>query len=107
MAYSIKYTKSQYAAKITELEGQYSQLESHLSSLEGYKEQMYQFWDDENARKTGEALASMIRQVKNSMDRTKDMITFYKSTVEKLDGANIEVASSISDAIGILAKMGY
>lgn len=106
MAFIIKYTKAQYTAKITELEGQYSQLESHLSTLEGYKEQMYQFWDDENARTTGQALATMVRQVKNSMDRTKDMINFYKSTIEKLDGANINVSSSISDALGVLGKIG-
>lgn len=106
MSFTVRYTKAQYTAKISELEGYYSQLESHLSTMENLKEQMYQFWDDENARTTGTALASEIRQVKNSMDRTKDMLTFYKSAIEKLDGANIAVGSTISDALGILGKLG-
>ncbi len=106
MAFTVKYTKSQYAAKITELDGYYSRLVSHLSTMEGLKEQMYQFWDDENARTTGTALASEIRQVKNAMERTNDMLIFYKSAIEKLDGANISVGSSVSDALSALGKIG-
>ena len=106
MTFIVRYTKAQYQAKITELQGYYSQLESHLSTMEGLKEQMYQFWDDENARTTGTALASEIRQVKNAMDRTKDMLSFYKGSIEKLDAANISVGSTITEALGILGKLG-
>jgi len=106
MALSIKYTKAQYQAKITELEGCYTQLETHLASMESLKEQMYQFWSDENARSTGTVLSAQIRQVKNAMDRTRDMITFHKSAIDKLEGANISAASAISDALGVIAKLG-
>lgn len=106
MAFIVRYTKAQYQTKITELQGYYSQLESHLSTMEGLKEQMYQFWDDENARTTGTALASEIRQVKNAMDRTKDMLSFYKGAIEQLDAANISVGSTITEALGILGKLG-
>jgi hypothetical protein len=106
MSFMVSYTKSQYEAKITELKGYYSQLEKHLTTMEGYKDSMYDFWDDENARTTGEMLAIEIRQVRNAMDRTQDMLTFYESSVEKLDGANIGVASTIQQAIAILSGIG-
>jgi hypothetical protein len=70
--------------------------------MEGYKEQMYSFWDDENARLTGEVLATEIRQVRSAMDRTKDLLIFYQSAIDKLGGANIGVTSLIQDALGIL-----
>lgn len=106
MTFTVRYTKGQYQAKITELQGYYSQLESHLSNMEGLKEKMYQFWDDENARTTGTALASEIRQVKNAMDRTRDMLTFYKGAIDKLDATNISVGSTITDALDVLGKLG-
>lgn len=106
MAFTVKYTKAQYTAKISELESYYSQLETHLNTMEGLKDQMYQFWDDANARETGNALTTEIRQVRNAMDRTNDMLTFYKSAVDKLDGANLSVGGTITDALGILGKIG-
>lgn len=104
MPFSILYDKVVYTDKISELEGYYSQLQGHLSTLEGYKEQMYQFWEDDKARTTGEALASMIRQVKNSMDSTQNMLNFYKRTVEKFDGTEKAIDESLQDVFGILGK---
>ena len=106
MSIVVNYTKAQYVAKITELEGYYRSLESHLARMEELKSQMFNFWDDENARKTGEILAIEIRQVRNAMTRTSDLLTFFKSTVEKLDGANLNVGNVLSDALGILGGLG-
>ncbi len=106
MSVLVKYTKAQYAEKLAELEGYYSQLNTHLSTMQGLKEQMYQFWDDENARSTGNVLASEIRQVKNAMDRTNDLIIFYKGSIEKLDEANLGAGSVVGEALDILGKLG-
>lgn len=106
MAVMIKYTKSQYEAKITELEGYYNQLSDHLSTMEGYKEQIFQFWDDPRGQDTAETLNKMITQVRNAMDRTSDLLTFYKSSVEKLSGADISAKSLLTDALGILGSLG-
>ena len=102
----INYTKAQYQAKITELEGQYAQLVQHLERMEELKKQMFDFWNDPNAEKTGEILAIQIRQVKNAMDRTQDLLGFYKSTVEKLDGAGGVVGGLLSQALSILSGTG-
>lgn len=106
MALSIKYTKAQYLAIIADLEGYKAQLESHLDRMEDYQSQINQFWDDENASTTYAALSTEIRQVRSAMDNTENTLRFYRSAVEKLDGANINAASAIQDALGILGKIG-
>ena len=106
MAFIVKYTQAQYNAKITELEGYQSQLEQHLNRMEGLRDNMYTFWDDPNARTAGQMLGIQIRQVRNAMDRTTDLLTFYKTAVEKLDGSNLSASSMISEAISVLEGLG-
>ena len=84
---TVRYTKAQYMARITELEGYHGQLQQHLEKLEELREQVFVFWEDANAEKIGKILDIQIRQVQNSMDRTHDLLIFYKSAVEKLDAA--------------------
>ena len=106
MRYCLKYTKAQYNAKITELESYQAQLGQHLGRMEGLRNNMYSFWDDANARTAGQMLGIQIRQVRNAMERTADLLTFYKTAVEKLDGANLSGSSMISEAISVLEGLG-
>lgn len=105
MALTIKYTKSQYLSKITELEGYYAQLETHLNRMSELKEQMFNFWNDEKAQKAGLILNSQIRQVKSTMDQVSSSLIFYKSTVEKLDGADINALDLIEGAISMINSL--
>lgn len=100
----VNYTKSQYEAKISELEGYYKQLEQHLQRMEGLREKMFQFWDDPNARTVGSVLEIQIRQVRNASARTMDMLTFYRNAVSQLDAS-----SSLSNEIleGALSVLGF
>ena len=104
MALIVKYTKAQYQAKITELEGYYNQLAQHLARMQELKSQMFNFWDDANAQKTGLILSNEIRSVQNAMDRTSDTLTFYKSAIDKLDGADLSVGDILGDALSILGS---
>lgn len=102
MAFSIVYTKGQYLAKISELEGYYDKLNQHLERMQALKSEMYNFWEDANAQKTGLILTSEIRHVQNSMDRVHDSLSFYKSTIEKLDGTNQAIGDFLEEVIGFL-----
>ena len=103
---TVRYTKAQDMARITELEGYHGQLQQHLEKLEELREQVFVFWEDANAEKIGKILDIQIRQVQNSMDRTHDLLIFYKSAVEKLDGANLDVGQVLESALGTLAGLG-
>lgn len=102
----VKYTKAQYQAKITELEGYYAQLEQHLTNMENLKDNMFQFWDDENARTTGKILNATIRQVQNAMTRTSDLLIFYKSAIEKMSGADSTAKELLDDAFSVISSLG-
>lgn len=102
----LKYTKAQYKAKITELEGYLKRLKEHKEKMETLKGDMYNFWDDPNAKKAGEALAVQIRQVENAMERTMDLLNFYNKSVEQLDGTNSAIGGLLEDALGILGTLG-
>lgn len=91
----LKYAKGEYQAKISELEGYYNQLTQHLDRMNELKEGMFNFWNDDRARKAGILLTSEINSVRNAMDRTHDMINFYKSAVAKFDGS----ISSVEDVL--------
>lgn len=49
---TVRYTKAQYMARITELEGYHGQLQQHLEKLEELREQVFVFWEDANAEKS-------------------------------------------------------
>lgn len=102
----LKYTKAQYTAKITELEGYLNQLQTHKEKMETLKGDMFNFWDDPNARKAGEALAVQIRQVENAMTRTHDMLIFYQKSVDQLGGTDSAIGGLLEDALGILGAIG-
>lgn len=106
MSLIINYTEAQYKAKIIELEGYFQQLERHLTRMEELKQGMGSFWNDENARKAGENLYSQIRQVINSMDRTQDMINFYKSSVESLTNVGTAAMADLEEALGLTSSLG-
>lgn len=106
MSIMVSYTKAQYEAKITELDGYRKMLENHYQTMDGLRSKIAEFWDDENARTAAQALQIQMRQVRNAMDRTDDMLTFYRSSVQKLDGANLGVGSMLQDALGVLGGLG-
>ena len=106
MAVVIKYTKAQYQAKIDELEAYYSELARHLTNLENLKSQMFDFWNDENARKAADSLVNTIVKVKGEMNYTREMIIMYKNIVAKLDSTNASMSDLLEEASSILNLLG-
>ena len=106
MAFTVKYTKSQYLAKITELEGCEKELSEALGRLESLRDQIDSFWHDENARKEYNILLKQINNVKVQMDRVRSILSIYRSTVEKLDGINIDISELLGEALGAISSLG-
>ncbi len=106
MAVVIKYTKAQYQAKIDELEAYYSELARHLTNLENLKSQMFDFWNDENARKAADSLVNTIAKVKGEMNYTREMIIMYKNIVAKLDSTNASMSDLLEEASSMLKLLG-
>ena len=105
MSIIINYTKKDYLAKIAELEGYYDLLSTHLDTLNGYKSQMFNFWNDPDAQKTGTILNSMIHRVERTMNQTSEMLTFYKAAVEKFGGTSTTTDELLEKALGLLGGL--
>lgn len=106
MAFTVKYTKAQYLAKITELEGCEKELSEALGRLETLRDQIDSFWHDENARKEYNILVKQINHVKIQMDRVRSFLSIYRSAVEKLDGVNIDISELLGDALSAVSSLG-
>ena len=106
MAFILKYSKGQYQAKIAELEGYYAHLNTHLQKMEDLKSQMFNFWNDKNAQITGQILAIEIRSVRSAMDRTNDMLVFYRTAVEELGGTDGAVGDLLEETLSLLGGLG-
>ena len=85
MAVMINYTAAQYEAKIAELEGYYNQLVTHEERMVSLKENMYDFWKDDQCQATGRILEAKIRLVQTAMDTTSATLNQYKVAVKELN----------------------
>ena len=103
MSIIINYAKKDYLAKITELEGYHKQLTEHLAKMQELKSQIPNFWEDENAQKTGEILNIQIHSTERTMAQVEDNLTFYRSIIEKLGGVGSSANELLEKALGIIA----
>lgn len=99
---NIKYEKSVYQAKISQLEGHHNQLNTHLGNMENLRNKLTEFWDDKNAQATLKVLNEQIRAVKVTMTQTATEISVLKSTVEKLGGLDSKQEQELDTAFKTL-----
>lgn len=102
----LKFDKATYLAKITELEGLYKQLEQHLGTMEKLKQEMFNFWNDDEGREAGKVLTEQIRILRNSMDKINQTLTFYRSAVDELSSAKTAAGTAIGTALELLKLLG-
>lgn len=101
----VKYTKAQYEAKITQLEGYYNQLAERKNRLIELRNQMSSFWDDDNSPKAYQCLTTIIGNVNNTMVRAQDVLIGLRALVQKLDGTNIDAGDMLGEALGALSTL--
>ena len=96
------YTKDVYEAKINELTNLVARLKNHLNELENLKSEIPSFWNDDNARKSLEAINLTIQRTKSNMDIAQRLLDNFKETVANMDNSQNTLGSVIEDAVGIL-----
>lgn len=93
-----KYSKGEYEAKITTLEGYVSNLETLLSDFETKKSQISTFWDDDKAVEFTNIINTNIRNCRSSINRTNVTISQLKGTVKQMEGGDAAVGQLWDDA---------
>jgi hypothetical protein len=102
----VKYTKSQYTAKIAELQGCITRLQSHLTTLENLKSQVRNFWDDPQTPDYLKQLTTAIVGVRNAMDRTTKLLHEYNGMVEEMGGVTAMTTGIVDDIAGVIGGLG-
>ena len=100
------YSKRDYEIAISKLEGCVKRLDEHLAKLRELRASMPNFWDDEDAKKTRQALDITINSIISNMKICKDLIQTYKNVVAGFDSSKNVVSNLIADALGILGGLG-
>lgn len=100
------YDEKKCRAKLSAIEELYNQLSNHLTKMEELEKQVGNFWKDEHARTTVQILNSEIERVRYAMQRTKDMINFYKKTIGNLNAVNTTMDKELDDALKIVNSVG-
>ena len=106
-----KYAKSVYDGKIGALENCEGQLNTHLNNLDGFKEEIKDFWQEGDSEKYYNLITDNIELVRNAMHEVVKLRAVYEETSaeygrtsEAIDGtiANVEaVKEDVKDAVGL------
>ena len=106
MSAIVKYTKAQYTAKISEIEGCVQRLQNHLNTLEGLKSQVQNFWDDPQTPEYLKRLTTAIIGVRNAMDRTQKLLAEYNGMVNEMGGVTAMTTGVLEDIGGVIGSLG-
>ena len=96
--YILKYSASVYNAKITRLDTLHGLLQTHLDALEGYKDQIKNFWDDDQSPQYITGIANQITKVKGAMDNIKMAIAEYQGVSDRMTQGGQLVDEAMGDA---------
>lgn len=101
----IKYQKSIYDKKISELKGYANDLDSHLTTLESYKKELPNFWKDETGNEYVRVIDEQIRQLETARKRVEDLSNLYDELKSALDSAQQTVKEKVDDITGIVGAL--
>lgn len=83
MSVILKYSASVYQSKITQFESLNSQLESHLETLEGLKNQIPNFWESDQTGKFIESISKAIVKVRQASDNVTNLRRVYQEIMDE------------------------
>lgn len=102
----LKYQKKTYEDYFDNVEKHLKRLEQNLTELQGLKEQMFTFWNDETARMAGEMLTKQIRTVKNEINTVNSWLTTYRTVTDQLDRGSEFIENAANEAFSALDAVG-
>ena len=106
MSIIIRYTQSVYQNKVNNLMNLHGELQTHLANLEGYRDQIKNFWNDDEGMAYYNLVNTEIRAVKNAMNRVQNLHTIYSDSVDELNSAKTATSGLLEEAGSILSGLG-
>jgi uncharacterized protein YukE len=88
----LKYAKSVYQEKIDALEACRARLDTHLEHLEGYQQQIYQFWTGETAEKYFAMVGNQIQKVHDAQNLVAKTKQNWETAISEMDTTQTRIS---------------
>ena len=98
----LNYSGEHYEKKITMLENYASQLEKHLNTLEGLKDQVNDFWQDDDAAVYLKNLTKQIISVRTAQEMVNNVRTAYTEAQSEIKKTKSKVSIDVSEISNLL-----
>lgn len=102
----IKYAERVYSNKVSTLEGYINQLDGHLTTLKGYRDQLHTYWKDDEGRRYYELVNTEIRAVQNARTRAQSLRNIYDDAKQALNAQHGLAGGLLSEAESLLGNLG-
>lgn len=99
----LNYTRKQYQEKIDALESCKKRLDVHLTQLESYRQQLYNFWTGENAEEYFAMIGSQINAVRSAQTRVEATLQNWQEVVNNMEYTK-EVVSDLTGGASSILK---
>lgn len=94
----LRHPKKVYQEHINDLDLYVSQLDTRISNMRQYRNELPQFWEGESADRYATLLEIELSSLENARAIVSDDIAFYTSLISDLDSTTGSVSSAIDDA---------
>lgn len=98
----LNYSGEHYEKKITMLENYANQLEKHLNTLEGLKDQVNDFWEDDDAAAYLKNLTKQIISVRTAQEMVNNVRTAYTEAQSEIKKTKSKVSIDVSEISNLL-----
>lgn len=102
----LKYTQKHYETKISKLEVYVTQIQRHLSTLEGYKQEISGFWNDEQGLEYTKRISEAIQGCRNALDRVDNVKKIYTEAFGSLKKTDTGIEEALGDIDSIMSALG-
>ncbi len=102
----LKYTKKHYETKINKLEIYAGQIQRHLNILEGYEQEINNFWNDEQGIEYAKRISKAIIGCRNALDRVEGVKVIYAEAFGSLEKTDEGISEALGDIDAVMGALG-
>lgn len=102
----LKYSAKHYETKINQLEIYASQIQRHLTVLEGYEQEITNFWNDAKGVEYAKRISEAIRGCRNALDRVDSIKVIYTEAFGSLKKTDTGIDEALEDIKSVMGSLG-
>ena len=102
----LKYSAQHYETKINQLDIYASQIQRHLTILEGYEQEISSFWNAAQGIEYAKRISEAIKGCRNALDRVDSIKAIYTEAFGSLKKTDSGIEEALGDIQSIMGSLG-